>query len=57
MDRYKPFTRCNICSINPIYLSQYLGKKLLGKTKIAFMDLNNMTKMEFLAGDPAEPSW
>ena len=35
----------------------YLGKALLGTTKIAFMQLNNETKMEFLAGDPAEPSW
>lgn len=30
---------------------------LLGTTKIAFMQLNNQTKMEFLAGEPNLPSW
>lgn len=35
----------------------YLGKQLLGTTKIAFMALNNQTRMEFLAGEPSEPSW
>jgi hypothetical protein len=35
----------------------YLGKQLTGTTKIAFMDLNSMTRMEFLAGDPDHPSW
>jgi hypothetical protein len=35
----------------------YLGKRLTGTTKIAFMDLNEMTRMEFLAGDPENPSW
>ena len=35
----------------------YLGKPLCGETKIAFMDLNQMTRLEFLSGDPTEPSW
>ena len=35
----------------------YMGAKLVGTTKIAFMQLNNMTRMEFLAGEPSEPSW
>lgn len=35
----------------------YLGNPLVGTTKIAFMQLNNETKMEFLAGDPDHPSW
>jgi len=35
----------------------YLGKQLTGTTKIAFMDMNNMTRMEFLAGEPSQPSW
>eukprot|EP00039_Didymoeca_costata_P010218 m.136941 g.136941 ORF g.136941 m.136941 type:complete len:213 (-) comp14741_c0_seq7:50-688(-) len=35
----------------------YLGKRLLGTTKIAFLNLNNMTYMEFLSGDPDYPSW
>lgn len=35
----------------------YLGKPLVGTTKIAFMDLNNNTRMEFLAGEPTQPSW
>ena len=34
----------------------YLGAPLIGETLIAFMDLNNRTQMEFLAGD-ANPSW
>ena len=29
----------------------YLGKPLLGTTKIAFLELNNDTRVEFLAGD------
>ena len=35
----------------------YLGHKLIGTTKIAFMRLNNETQMEFLAGEPSQPSW
>ena len=35
----------------------YLGAPLLGTTKIAFLDLNNRTRMEFLAGEPSQPSW
>jgi len=34
----------------------YMGKRLTGSTKIAFISLNNGTQMEFLAGD-AQPSW
>ncbi len=37
--------------------STYLGQKLLGTTKIAFLQLNNLTRMEFLAGEPNQPSW
>jgi hypothetical protein len=37
--------------------SSYLGRKLLGTTKIAFLQLNNLTRMEFLAGEPDQPSW
>jgi hypothetical protein len=35
----------------------YMGKPLLGTTKIAFLDLNNDTRVEFLAGEPSQPSW
>lgn len=35
----------------------YFGRRLLGTTKIAFLDLNNHTRVEFLAGEPSEPSW
>eukprot|EP00035_Acanthoeca_spectabilis_P037471 m.45501 g.45501 ORF g.45501 m.45501 type:complete len:201 (+) comp8642_c0_seq2:88-690(+) len=35
----------------------YLGKRLLGTTKIAFLKANNMTSIEFLAGEPGVPSW
>ena len=35
----------------------YLGKQLMGSTKIAFLRLNNQTMMEFLAGQPDQPSW
>merc|ERR1711879_66451 len=35
----------------------YLGKPLLGTTKIAFLPLNEATQMEFLAGDPDHPNW
>jgi len=35
----------------------YLGKRLMGTTKIAFLQLNNDTRVEFLAGVPWEGSW
>jgi len=35
----------------------YMGAKLVGTTKIAFLRLNNETQMEFLAGEPSAPSW
>ena len=35
----------------------YRGNHLVGTTKIAFLDLNNNTRMEFLAGEPSQPSW
>ena len=35
----------------------YLGRPLVGTTKIAFLPLNNNTRMEFLAGEPSQPSW
>jgi len=37
--------------------STYLGRKLMGTTKIAFLQLNNNTRLEFLAGQPDQPSW
>lgn len=35
----------------------YLGAPLIGTTKIAFMNVNNLTRVEFLAGEPSQPSW
>jgi hypothetical protein len=35
----------------------YLGRRLTGTTKIAFLRLNNLTRIEILAGDPAQASW
>jgi hypothetical protein len=35
----------------------YLGNRLKGTTKIAFLDLNSKAKIELLAGDPDHPSW
>jgi hypothetical protein len=35
----------------------YLGRPLEGTTKIAFLHLNNFTRVEFLAGDPDKQSW
>lgn len=29
----------------------------MGSTKIGFMQANQMTKIEFLAGEPGVPSW
>jgi hypothetical protein len=42
---------------NGTYVVDGKPTKLVGTTKIAFLQLNNLTKMEFLAGDPATPSW
>ena len=42
---------------NGTYVVDGVPQLLIGTTKIAFMQLNNDTKMEFLAGDPATPSW
>ena len=44
-------------SSNGTYVIDGIPRPLLGTTKIAFMSLNNRTTMEFLAGDPAHPSW
>jgi hypothetical protein len=35
----------------------YENAPLVTTTKIAFLPLNNNTRMEFLAGDPSLPSW
>ena len=32
-------------------------RPLTGTTKIAFLDLNNMTRIEVLAGEKDQPSW
>jgi len=42
---------------NGTYVVGGVPQPLVGTTKIAFMQLNALTKMEFLAGDPAQPSW
>ena len=42
---------------NGTYVIDGIPSKLLGTTKISFISLNNLTKMEFLAGDPQYPSW
>lgn len=42
---------------NGTYVIDGVPQPLSGTTKIAFMNLNNDTRMEFLAGDPATPSW
>ena len=41
---------------NGTYIVAGVPQKLVGSTKIAFMQLNNLTRMEFLAGDQL-PSW
>merc|ERR1712232_1489369 len=35
----------------------YLGKRLLGRTKLAFKNLTSQMQVEILAGDPDQPSW
>ena len=42
---------------NGTYVIDGAPHRLAGTTKIAFLTLNNHTRMEYLAGDPAQPSW
>ncbi len=42
---------------NGTYVLKGVPQRLTGTTKIAFLSLNNQTRMEFLAGDPDHPSW
>ena len=41
----------------PTSNSTYLGKLLQGITLISFLPMNNNTRVEFLAGEPSQPSW